>query len=200
MVSIAAVKKPGGGTLERIRRAARELFVARGYHETRPQDIARAAGVANGTFYLHFADKQQAFLDFAEQAQSELLALLSARLANVSGGRARWKGICETLVEFSASNPGLSQAAFLDPVFIAPNDENAWRMYDRLGHLVSLVFKDEDLPESYNLELLSHGICGLLGQALIYGARKDVDRDKMIEELSWFIDRGIGSSPAKEDA
>jgi AcrR family transcriptional regulator len=44
--------------LERLRLAARELFVEVGYHETRPQNIARLAGVANGTFYLHFADKQ----------------------------------------------------------------------------------------------------------------------------------------------
>ena len=33
--------------------------------------------MANGTFYLHFADKQQAFLDFAEQAQNELLEVMS---------------------------------------------------------------------------------------------------------------------------
>ena len=46
-------------TLDRLRLAARELFVELGYHETRPQDIARRASVANGTFYLHFADKQQ---------------------------------------------------------------------------------------------------------------------------------------------
>ena len=71
-------------TLDRLRLAARELFVERGYHETRPQDIARLAGVANGTFYLHFTDKQQAFLDFAEQAQNELLEVMSDRLQEIS--------------------------------------------------------------------------------------------------------------------
>jgi AcrR family transcriptional regulator len=32
-------------TLDRLRLAARELFVELGYHETRPQDIARLVGV-----------------------------------------------------------------------------------------------------------------------------------------------------------
>ena len=60
-------------TLDLPRLVQRELFVELGHRETRPQDIARRAGVANGTFYLHFAEKQQSFLDFAEQAQNELL-------------------------------------------------------------------------------------------------------------------------------
>jgi AcrR family transcriptional regulator len=32
-------------TRERLLGAARELFVSRGYHTTRPQDIARMAGL-----------------------------------------------------------------------------------------------------------------------------------------------------------
>ena len=85
-------------TLDRLRQAARELFVDLGYHETRPQDIAKRAGVASGTFYLHFADKQQAFLDFAEQAQNELLGLMSVRLQSVSGSRARWRATCRAAI------------------------------------------------------------------------------------------------------
>jgi len=101
-----------GSTLSRLRKAARELFVARGYHETRPQDIARAAGVANGTFYLHFANKKAAFPDFAEQAQTELLALMGERLHSVRGHRERWRVTCAALFPFDDDYPGLLQAAF----------------------------------------------------------------------------------------
>ena len=52
--------------------AARDLFVERGYHDTRPQDISKAAGVGHGTFYLHFADKRECFLSFVDEAQDEL--------------------------------------------------------------------------------------------------------------------------------
>lgn len=187
-------------TLDRLRLAARELFVELGYHETRPQDIARLAGVANGTFYLHFTDKQQAFLDFAEQAQNELLDVMSDRLQEISGSRARWRVTCGAVVDFGAEHPGLLQAAFLDPVFIAPRDDNAWGMYDRLGHLVSLTVSNNQSTDStggqqdeFDYELISHGLCGLLRHAMIYAGRRDLNKEKMIEDLSLFIDRGFGN-------
>lgn len=187
-------------TLDRLRLAARELFVELGYHETRPQDIARLAGVANGTFYLHFTDKQQAFLDFAEQAQNELLDVMNDRLQEISGSRARWRVTCGAVVDFGAEHPGLLQAAFLDPVFIAPRDDNAWGMYDRLGHLVSLTVSNNQSSDStggqqdeFDYELISHGLCGLLRHAMIYAGRRDPNKEKMIEDLSLFIDRGFGN-------
>src|ERR1700728_2357847 len=69
-------------SLARLRAAARQWFVERGYHATRPHDIARAAGVGHGTFYLHFPDKRGCFLDFVELARKELDAFLRARVAS----------------------------------------------------------------------------------------------------------------------
>src|SRR5690242_15108519 len=70
---------------ERLLAAARRLFTKRGYHATRPQDIARAAAVGHGTFYLHFADKRACFLAFAEVAQAEIEGFVRERLAAVEG-------------------------------------------------------------------------------------------------------------------
>ena len=68
-------KKPD--SLIRLKSAARKLFVERGYHATRPQDIAREAGLGHGTFYLHYPDKRACFLAFVEDARQELNALLA---------------------------------------------------------------------------------------------------------------------------
>jgi len=53
-------------TRRQLLAAARALFVKHGYDAARPQDIARHAGVATGTFYLHFDDKREAFLAFTD--------------------------------------------------------------------------------------------------------------------------------------
>src|SRR5271166_7129267 len=66
--------------LAKIKKAARKLFVERGYHATRPQDIAREAGLGHGTFYLHFPDKRACFLAFVEDARQELDAHVRARV------------------------------------------------------------------------------------------------------------------------
>jgi AcrR family transcriptional regulator len=44
-------------TRARLFAAAAKLFATRGYHETTVDQIAREAGVAKGTFFVHFATK-----------------------------------------------------------------------------------------------------------------------------------------------
>src|SRR6185503_6380269 len=68
--SLRARRKPE--SLARLKAAARKLFVERGYDATRPQDIAKAAGLGHGTFYLHYPDKRACFLAFIAEARREL--------------------------------------------------------------------------------------------------------------------------------
>jgi TetR/AcrR family fatty acid metabolism transcriptional regulator len=56
--------------------AASRVFSERGYHRTTVRDVARAAGIADGTIYLYFSSKQ------------ELLLALIARLGRVNERRA----------------------------------------------------------------------------------------------------------------
>src|SRR3984885_14132601 len=66
-------------SLAKLKKAARKLFVERGYHATRPQDIARDAGLGHGTFYLHYEDKRACFLAFVEDAREELDSFIRSR-------------------------------------------------------------------------------------------------------------------------
>jgi AcrR family transcriptional regulator len=43
--------------------AARDVFSNQGYHAATIDDVTRAAGVAKGTFYLYFKDKQQVYAE-----------------------------------------------------------------------------------------------------------------------------------------
>lgn len=194
-MTLSTVSQPQG-SLDRLRVAARTLFVRDGFHQTRPQDIVREAGVGNGTFYLHFKDKQAAFLDFATLAQDELRDHYLARLDGVVGLRERWTVIIETLLDFSEANPGVLHAAFLDPVFIAPEHEGAWELYDRMGHFIEMAAGDADLygelASRYHVELLSHALCGMLRHAMIYAWRRQVPRPVLVSELASFIDHALG--------
>ena len=46
---------------EQILSAARRCFIENGYHPTRMDDIARAAGLSKGGVYFHFKSKQEVF-------------------------------------------------------------------------------------------------------------------------------------------
>src|SRR5690242_15891312 len=75
--SVRGRRKPE--SLAKLKQAARKLFVQRGYDATRPQDIAREAGLGHGTFYLNYPDKRACFLAFVEDAREELDTHLRAR-------------------------------------------------------------------------------------------------------------------------
>lgn len=67
-------------TEERLLDAALSVFLARGYDGTTTGEIARAADVAAGTFYLHFRDKRAAYDQLARRAAHELLTQWRAAL------------------------------------------------------------------------------------------------------------------------
>src|SRR6516165_1750967 len=58
--------------------AAFDEFVARGFTATRIDDIARRAGVAKGTIYLYFKDKESMFEELVSTAIVPLVARLAA--------------------------------------------------------------------------------------------------------------------------
>jgi AcrR family transcriptional regulator len=75
--------------------AALEEFSERGFAATRLDDVARRAGVAKGTIYLHFADKETLF---QELIRLELSPVVGA-LENVSHIEAPIRAIAEQLAE-----------------------------------------------------------------------------------------------------
>lgn len=184
-------------TRRRLLRAARRLFVERGFHGTRPQDIAREAGVGSGTFYLHFADKEAVFLAFAEQVQQQLIGEYEANLIGIVELRDRLAVILRTLASFGARYPGLLHVAFSDPIAIAPDEPRAWKIYDRLGEFVRLALGGNRATADFDLELVSHALCGFIGNASVYAARKGVPLDLLIENVVGFVERSLGrSSPS----
>jgi TetR/AcrR family fatty acid metabolism transcriptional regulator len=68
---------------ERILEAAIAVFSERGFHFARISDIAERAGVADGTIYLYFRNKDDLLLSIFEEKMGELTAGLRAALAGV---------------------------------------------------------------------------------------------------------------------
>src|SRR5215203_7049207 len=75
--------------------AALDEFAARGFAATRLDDVARRAGVAKGTIYLHFADKETLF---QELIRMELSPVVGA-LENVSHADVPLRQVTGQLIE-----------------------------------------------------------------------------------------------------
>ena len=69
-------KKRGGDKRERILQAATKVFARKGFYATRVSEIAKAAGVADGTIYLYFENKDDVLISIFEDRITRLLAIL----------------------------------------------------------------------------------------------------------------------------
>ena len=73
-------------TRGRLVESGTDLFARQGLEKTTTVHIARAAGVAAGTFYLHFPDKHALFREIALSAIADLLERLGKASAAAGGG------------------------------------------------------------------------------------------------------------------
>ena len=63
--------------------AAVDVFAEKGFHQARVADIARKAGVADGTIYLYFKNKEDLLLSVFEEKMDYLLTELGAALEGI---------------------------------------------------------------------------------------------------------------------
>jgi TetR/AcrR family fatty acid metabolism transcriptional regulator len=72
----ATKKRRSTDKRERILKAAVKVFARSGFYATRVSEIAKAAGVADGTIYLYFKSKDELLVSLFEDRVSKLLAFM----------------------------------------------------------------------------------------------------------------------------
>ncbi|MCK1734119.1 helix-turn-helix transcriptional regulator [Bradyrhizobium sp. 138] len=132
--------------------AAMEEFIARGFAATRLDDIAKRAGVAKGTIYLHFKDKESMFEELVRIVIVPVVARLTALPPPT--------GSVRDLVETFASN-------FLREV-----------IGTRRGDLVRLIVAEGPrfpaVADFYYREVVSRGIAAMRGLIELGIARGEI--------------------------
>jgi AcrR family transcriptional regulator len=64
-------------TRDKIIKSALKIFAQKGFYKTTVDDIARSTGVAKGTVYLYFKDKQDLYIATIEEHFGHALGMLS---------------------------------------------------------------------------------------------------------------------------
>ncbi|SRR5713101_5208673 len=101
-------------TRQRLVRAALELFTTRGYDASTTAEIARKAGVAEGTIYRHFESKQHLLNELYRGAARWAVRLV--REASGAGGDPREKlsSLAHALVQGAMRDRAVVQLFFLE--------------------------------------------------------------------------------------
>ena len=100
-------------TRQRLVRAALELFTAEGYHVTTTPQIAKKAGVAEGTIYRHFRSKQHLLNELYRAAARWATKLVVDADAAHAGARERLNELGRALAAAAAREPAIARLFFL---------------------------------------------------------------------------------------
>ena len=85
--------------------AAREVFVAQGYHAAAMDDIADTAGVSKPVLYQHFPGKLDLYLALLDQSSDALVAAVSDALASTADNKLRVQATVQAYFDF-VDDPG----------------------------------------------------------------------------------------------
>lgn len=80
-------EKNRNGKSETILRAAAKVFAQSGYFNAKVSDVARSAGVADGTVYLYFKNKDDLLTSIFSWAMGEFLTRARTELAEIANAK-----------------------------------------------------------------------------------------------------------------
>lgn len=91
--SLNSVRSPVGDKRAAILRAAIQVFAHNGYFNSKVADIAREAGVADGTVYLYFKSKEEILHSIFDRGMEEAISEGKERLATIDDPREKLRQI-----------------------------------------------------------------------------------------------------------
>ncbi|HXB53100.1 MAG TPA: TetR/AcrR family transcriptional regulator [Rhizomicrobium sp.] len=182
-------------SLARLKQAARKLFVERGYDATRPQDIAREAGLGHGTFYLHYPDKRACFLSFVEDARQDLDAHLRERRQPGATLESRVATMLNGMYDYSDRHPGLLRAALTDECVIDAEGVAARPLVmqwgDEWAEMIREAVAEGKASASFNVEIIGQAIVGALHQTGREAHRSGRCREELVKNLTSFVTKAL---------
>jgi AcrR family transcriptional regulator len=181
--------------------AAREVFVAQGYHAAAMDDIAERAGVSKPVLYQHFPGKLDLYLALLDEYIEELVKAVKDALDSTHDNKQRVAATMQAYFDFVDSHGGAFRLVFESDLTGQPAvRERLDRVTQQCAGLVSrLIAEDAGLsPEESTL--LAAGLVGMAQVAARYwvsteGSLPGDVAAQLVATLAW---RGIRGFPRLE--
>jgi len=181
----SAASRSRQATRTRLLAAGRTLFASRGLHQVTTHDIARCAGVAAGTFYLHFRDKRTLFGEIARDSIATLRESIDTADAGTASGRDGVRARTEALVVFVENNRDLARILFSSDTDAAAVESD---VLDGLAASIAETRRGlgQDDRRGLDPEVLSQALVGMLARVVAWWAEdpRRATRETVIDTLT----------------
>jgi AcrR family transcriptional regulator len=200
---VSVRKTQAAETAAALKDAARQQFVKRGYLNTKITDITTAAGRATGSFYDHFASKEdllQALLaDLREQASGEMTGPEHPREHDLTD-RAQLRAHLGVAWRLMRGDPAVAVALFESAITRTDGSGQAWDVLLRdtdvlRDHLEYLRERGHQLPGDPALVAAAIGaMLSMLAYSLTTSDTPGPTDQEVIETLTALLLNGLSGS------
>jgi AcrR family transcriptional regulator len=186
--------------MRRLSDAGMRVFAERGYHQSRVDDIVRAARTSHGTFYLYFANKEDLLRALAVDCAAAMESL-AQEVGPIDPGEAGFESLREFLAKFVSTyrRYGVVIRAWME-------DQVSDREVDRLGvraflHIANALGRrlDENgTRQPVDATASVAALMALLERFSYAVASRDLgfDDDAMLDSLTTIVQRGFFGAAA----
>jgi AcrR family transcriptional regulator len=188
---------------EKIMSSAVNLMSKNGYHRTTVADIVKAAGLAQGTFYLYFDSKKDLFIGLMERFYSLLEnALVSvdwdtnSLTSHEELARKIRIAIRNVLVVYQ-ENAVLARIFLREAMGLEPDFAKLWdSIIERLASFGALIMDqaiEQNIIPKQNSQLVAHCVVGMIERAAYYWLFQEngIELDDVVDTLANFELFGI---------
>jgi AcrR family transcriptional regulator len=195
----APVRMPRQQRRVQVLDAAREVFVALGYHAAGMDDIAEHAGVSKPVLYQHFPSKLDLYLDLLDSGITEMLAQSDAAVRSTTDNKQRVKATMQAYFAFVDDSRGAFRLVFESDLTNEPavRDRVDRANLEMARKIAAVIAEDTGLSDAQAL-LLGSGLQGMAQVAARQWLQQDGERlprqeaADLIADLAW---RGIRGFP-----
>ncbi|HEX6934491.1 MAG TPA: TetR/AcrR family transcriptional regulator [Streptosporangiaceae bacterium] len=197
----ASTRLPRPARRRQLLGAARDVFVAQGYHAAAMDEIAERAGVSKPVLYQHFPGKLDLYLALLDESVAELVGAVSAALASTTDNRERVPATFRAFFDYVSGDGQAFRLVFESDL----SNEPAVRarldraMYE-CAEMVSEFIREDAGVSNEEADLLGMALVGMAQVSSRYWLSTEaaIDKDLAEELLSKLAWRGISGWPLAE--
>ncbi|MGH3387202.1 MAG: TetR/AcrR family transcriptional regulator [Nocardioidaceae bacterium] len=182
--------------------AAREVFVAQGYHAAAMDDIADRAGVSKPVLYQHFPSKLELYLALLDQTCDTVIEAVRGALASTVDNKQRVGATMEVFYAYVANAGGAFRLVFESDLV---NEPQVRERVDRVTHecaesIAQVIHEDTGLPDD-EAQLVAVSLVGMAQVSARFwldkqGPIEQADAARLVAGLAW---RGIRGYPRADE-